>query len=129
METPTALVLLISLAVLFGLGIGGVAKALMFSKGNRGGQEGGGSLAPGGKRRASLVARSPLMMQLKQDWKKPSRIALHEQRTKAPGRLRWVVLKACIHSAEHVAPKDNQISPKNCNLTSSTGHLHHQDKH
>jgi hypothetical protein len=42
METPTALVLLISLAVLFGLGIGGVAKALMFSKGNRGGQEGGG---------------------------------------------------------------------------------------
>ena len=42
METPTALVLLISLAVLFGLGIGGVAKALMFSKGNRGGQEAGG---------------------------------------------------------------------------------------
>ena len=44
METPTAFVLLISLAVLFGLGIGGVAKALMFSKGmaNRGGQEAGG---------------------------------------------------------------------------------------
>ena len=83
------------------------------------GKKEAGSLAPGGKKRASLVARSPLTMQLKQDWKKPSRIALHEQRTKSPGRLRWVVLRACIHSAVHVAPKDNQTSPKNCNLTSS----------